>query len=71
MSYKAQITGRHNPHAFRHGFARGALQNGADISTVAQLLGHSDVSITVRFYARWSDEELKAKHAAVSWLPEG
>jgi integrase/recombinase XerD len=71
LARKAKITSRHNPHAFRHGFARGALQNGADIGTVAQLLGHSDVSITVRFYARWADEELKAKHAAVSWLPEG
>jgi site-specific recombinase XerD len=70
LAHKAKITGRHNPHAFRHGFARGALQNGADIGTVAQLLGHSDVSITVRFYSRWSDEELKAKHATVSWLPE-
>jgi len=70
LARKAQITGRHNPHAFRHGFARGALQNGADLGTVAQLLGHCDVTITVRFYARWADDELKAKHTVVSWPPE-
>jgi len=64
------VRGRWNPHAFRHGFARGLLNNGADLATVSQLMGHSDVSITVRFYARWSDEELHRKHTRFSWLPE-
>jgi site-specific recombinase XerD len=64
------VRGRWNPHAFRHGFARGLLDNGADLATVSQLMGHSDVSITVRFYARWSDEELHRKHARFTWLPD-
>lgn len=64
------VRGRWNPHSFRHGFARGMLDNGADLATVSALMGHSDVSITVRFYARWSDEELHRKHARFSWLPE-
>lgn len=64
------VRGRWNPHSFRHGFARGLLDNGADLATVSALMGHSDVSITVRFYARWSDEELHRKHARFSWLPD-
>lgn len=64
------VRGRWNPHAFRHGFARGMLDNGADLATVSQLMGHSDVSITVMFYARWCDEELHRKHTRFGWLPE-
>jgi integrase/recombinase XerD len=70
LARTAQIHGRSNPHAFRHGFVRGALQNGADLSTVARLVGHSNVGITAQFYARWTEVELKEKHDRVSWLPE-
>jgi integrase/recombinase XerD len=69
VAKRARVKGRCNPHAFRHGFARGALDNGLDLATLAQLMGHADVSTTARFYARWSDEELKRKHDKVSWLP--
>ncbi len=57
---------RFNPHAFRHTFARDLLQNGADLGTVSQLMGHSGVQVTAQFYARWSDEELAARHALFS-----
>jgi integrase/recombinase XerD len=67
---RARVCGRFNPHSFRHAFARGLLENGADLATVSQLLGHSDVSVTVRFYARWSDAELHRKHAKFSPLPD-
>lgn len=70
LAKKAGITGRCNPHAFRHGFARGALNNGADLATLSELLGHSSVMVTAKFYARWADEELAKKHHAVSWLPD-
>ena len=66
----AKVKGRSNPHAFRHGFARGAVENGVDLSQVSQLLGHRDVSVTVKFYARWADNELKRAHARASWLPD-
>lgn len=66
----ARVRGRFNPHAFRHAFARGMLENGADLATVSALMGHSDVGVTVRFYARWSDAELHRQHQRYSPLPD-
>ena len=71
LAKAAGVKGRWNPHSFRHGWARGALSNGADISDVSKYLGHQGVDVTVRFYGRWADEELKERHARVSWLPDG
>lgn len=68
LAKKAGVKGRFNPHAFRHGWARGALKNGADLGTVADILGHSSVEVTKRFYARWKDEELRERHEKFTWL---
>jgi integrase/recombinase XerD len=59
---------RFNPHSFRHGWARAALERGADLATVADVLGHSSVTVTHQYYARWTDEELQERHARYSWL---
>lgn len=67
---RARVVGRSNPHSFRHGFARGMLNKGADLATVSQLMGHRSVDVTTRFYARWADEELHRKHQQYSWLPD-
>ncbi len=66
LKLKAGVTGRINPHSFRHGFAREHLKNGGDLATLARLMGHSNVSVTAEFYAVFTEEELADKHAQFS-----
>lgn len=63
LARRAHVAGRFNPHSFRHRFARVLLANGCDLGTTSQLMGHRSVNVTVKFYARWCEEELHAKHA--------
>ena len=59
----AGVKERFNPHSFRHALARRLLRNGADLGTVSQILGHSSVEITHKFYARWTSGELASRWA--------
>ncbi len=47
-------------HAIRHTFATRALELGVDIKTISEILGHSNVSITLNIYAHSLIEHKKA-----------
>lgn len=56
------ILERSNPHAFRHAFAKGAIENGIDLSRLSELMGHSCEAITAKYYTRWNTSELRRAH---------
>jgi site-specific recombinase XerD len=62
LKKRAGVTGRANPHAFRHGFAKDYLMNGGDLASLADLMGHESVETTKSFYAVFEQEDLRRKH---------
>ena len=58
---RAGITSRVTPHTMRHVFATDLLNNGADIRSVQQLLGHASIT-TTQIYTHVTDAHLREVH---------
>ncbi|NJN55959.1 MAG: tyrosine-type recombinase/integrase [Anaerolineae bacterium] len=66
LAAEAGVTQFTNPHAWRHAWSIEALRRGADVTTVARVLGNSPQTV-IQNYARWANGDIQQRHAQFNW----
>ena len=51
----------------RHSFGSHLIRSGVDVKTVSQLMGHSDVALTLRQYVHPDEAQHRAAVARLPW----
>lgn len=59
IAIKANLERKIHPHIFRHTFATNSLKSGMRPEVIQTLLGHSDVGITLKVYAKLAATEVE------------
>ena len=58
-----------NYHALRHTFATRCIEYGVDVKTLSEILGHSNVSITLNTYVHSSMDRKREQLEKLSYVP--
>jgi len=66
LAIEARVDRFTNPHAWRHAWSIEALRRGADVTTVARVLGNSPQTV-IQNYARWANGDIQQRHGQFSW----
>jgi site-specific recombinase XerD len=62
LCWRAEVSARLGAHTFRHTFGTQSLINGDDIREVQSLLGHSTLTMTLRYVDTVKSEQAIIRH---------